>query len=87
MFFFFAAPPTAQPAARQQTASAGSEPKPTSQSPHLQVLKAAIKVLVVKMLSYSAGYFSVQPSEEFWLNPGDFLGFSGTGAAAGIGYR
>lgn len=39
------------------------------------------------MLSYSAGYFSVPPSEEFWLNPGDFLGFSGTGAASGIGYR
>ena len=29
----------------------------------------------------------MKPSEEFWLNPGDFLGFSGTGVAGGIAYR
>ena len=39
------------------------------------------------LLSCAAGYFSVKPSEEFWLNPGDFLGFSGTGIAGGIAYR
>ena len=37
--------------------------------------------------SFPGGYFSVKPTEEFWLNPGDFLGFSGTGVAGGIGYR
>ena len=29
------------------------------------------------------GYFSYQPESEAWINPGDFLGFSG----GKIGYR
>ena len=37
--------------------------------------------------SFPGGYFSVKPTEEFWINPGDFLGFSGTGVAGSIGYR
>ena len=45
--------------------------------------------MITSPLFRSAGYFSVKlsESEEFWLNPGDFLGFSGTGSAGGIGYR
>ena len=33
------------------------------------------------MSDYSEGYFDVEPTEEFWLEAGDLLGFSGTGIA------
>ena len=84
------APPIALPRVHHKTPSASSGPKQTSQSPPPKVRiqwSWLWKINSWHLLSCAAGYFSVKPSEEFWLNPGDFLGFSGTGVAGGIAYR